>query len=68
MKYDNIILAFIIFFLCLLILFIIAGVGLVAGYIASMLGFTGIMWWAVTLVFYIIISGIILMINRIGGN
>ena len=45
---------------------VFVAIGLVAGYIASGMGFTGIMWWAVTILFYILIAGVIAMINRIG--
>ena len=55
-------------FVGMLILLIIVGIGLVAGYIASWLGFTGLMWWAVTLVFYLIIGAFIGMLNRVGGD
>lgn len=47
---------------------IIVAIGLVAGYIASWMGFTGLMWWAVTILFYILIAGIIGVINRIGNK
>ena len=45
---------------------IIVAVGLVAGYIASWMGFTGLMWWAVTILFYLLIAGVLAMINRVG--
>lgn len=45
---------------------VFVAMALVAGYIASGMGFTGIMWWAVTILFYIMIVGVIAMINRIG--
>lgn len=46
---------------------IFIGIGLLAGYVASWLGFSGLMWWAVTLVFYVVIGGFITMIYRLGG-
>ena len=45
---------------------VIIGIGMVAGYIATYMGFSGMGWWAVTLVFYLFIGGFIGMINRIG--
>ena len=47
---------------------IFIGIGLLAGYVASWLGFSGLMWWAVTLVFYVVIGGFIAMIYRLGGD
>ena len=47
---------------------IFIGIGLLAGYVASWLGFSGLMWWAVTLVFYVVIGGFIAMIYRLGSD
>ena len=63
---DNLLLTIALVFLGLLICTIIVGIGLVAGYCASYMGFTGIMWWAVTLVVYLIIIAFIGMLNRLG--
>lgn len=68
MDFDDIMIFIVFFFLCLLICTIIVSIGLFAGFIASWLGLTGIMWWAVTIVFYLLIAGIIMMINRIGRD
>ena len=66
MDTDTVLVWMMLFVLGVVILLVLLGIGFVAGYIASWLGFTGVMWWAVTLVFYIVIGGLIAMINRIG--
>ena len=68
MDFDDMMIFIVFFFLCLLICTIIISIGLFASFIASWLGLTGIMWWAVTIVFYLLIAGIIMMINRIGRD
>lgn len=67
MDADALVMMLIIIAYVLLFSIIVVAIGLVAGYIASLMGFTGIMWWAVTILFYLIIGAIIGMINRIGG-
>ena len=42
-----------------LILIRIVAVILVAGYIATALGVTGVIWWAVAIVLFLVINGII---------
>ena len=42
-----------------LILIRIVAVILVAGYIATALGVTGVIWWAVAIVLFLLINGII---------
>ena len=39
---------------------------LVAGFVATTLGLTGVMWWAVAIVVFLLLAGISSMINRIG--
>ena len=36
-------------------------------YLATMLGLTGLVWWCFVILFWIILSGLITMINRIGA-
>ena len=36
-------------------------------YLATMLGLTGLVWWCFVILFWIILSGLIAMINRIGA-
>lgn len=48
--------------ICLIILVLvieIVAVVLIAGAVASMLGFTGILWWAVAIVVFMIINGLL---------
>lgn len=45
---------------------IIIGIGLLAGYVASAMGFHGWQWWCITLLAYIIIGGLIGAIYKIG--
>lgn len=47
-----------------LILIRIVAVILVAGYIATGLGVTGVMWWAVAIVLFLLINGIIGLVIR----
>ena len=42
-----------------LILIRLVAVILVAGYIATVLGVTGVIWWAVAIVLFLVINGII---------
>ena len=39
---------------------------LVSGFVATYLGLTGIMWWAVAIVVFCFLSGLSAMIGRIG--
>ena len=57
---------FALFFGLVLLLMVIVAIGMVAGYIASYFGLTGMMWWAATIVGYLLIGGLIAMLNRIG--
>lgn len=54
--------------LILLILFVIAveivAVVLVAGFLATYFGFTGVMWWAVAIVLFMVINGLIGLVVR----
>lgn len=43
----------------ILILIRLVAVILVAGYIATALGVTGVIWWAVAIVLFLVINGII---------
>jgi hypothetical protein len=36
-------------------------------YIATMLGLTGLVWWCFVILFWMILSGFMAMINRIGA-
>lgn len=36
-------------------------------YIATMLGLTGLVWWSFVILFWIGVSAVLAMINRIGG-
>ena len=47
-----------------LILIRLVAVILVAGYIATALGVTGVIWWAVAIVLFLLINGIIGLILR----
>lgn len=47
-----------------LILIRIVAVILVAGYIATCLGVTGVIWWAVAIVLFLLINGIIGLVIR----
>ena len=47
-----------------LILIRIVAVILVAGYIATALGVTGVIWWAVAIVLFLLINGIIGLVIR----
>ena len=47
-----------------LILIRLVAVILVAGYIATALGVTGIVWWAVAIVLFLLINGIIGLVIR----
>ncbi len=48
-------------YICILVAFM-----LVAGLVASTLGLTGVLWWAVAIVVFLLLAGILSMINRIG--
>ena len=47
-----------------LILIRLVAVILVAGYIATVLGVTGVIWWAVAIVLFLLINGIIGLVIR----
>ena len=47
-----------------LILIRLVAVILVAGYIATCLGLTGVIWWAVAIVLFLLINGIIGLVVR----
>ena len=50
-----------------LIVIVLIAIALVSGHLAFCLGFKGWMWWCVTILFFIVISCLIGMINRIGA-
>lgn len=39
---------------------------LVAGFVATTLGLTGVMWWAVAIVVFLLLAGVVSLINRVG--
>lgn len=41
-------------------------IGVVAGYISTQLHLHGVNWWAMTILCYLFIGGVLAMINRIG--
>ena len=47
-----------------LILIRLVAVILVAGYIATALGVTGVIWWAVAIILFLLINGIIGLVIR----
>lgn len=53
---------------CLIWFFVFLCVGIVAGYIATYLCVTGIIWWAVTVVLFLVIWGMIGIVYRIGSS
>lgn len=57
---------FALFFGVVCLVMVIIAIGMVAGYIASYFGLSGTMWWAATIVGYLIIGGFIATLNRIG--
>lgn len=50
----------------ILLLFVveIVAIVLVAGFLASFFGFTGVMWWAVAIVLFLVINGFIGLLVR----
>lgn len=40
-------------------------IGVVAGYISTQLHLHGVLWWAMTILCYLFIAGVLAMINRI---
>ena len=52
---------------CLVILLLVVEIGavmLVAGFVASYLGWTGALWWAVALVVFLLINGVLGVLFR----
>ena len=52
---------------CLVILLLVVEIGavmLVAGFVASYLGLTGVLWWAVALVVFLLINGVLGVLFR----
>lgn len=41
-------------------------VGLISGYIASMMGFTGVVWWLIVVFFIFLINSLLLAVSRVG--
>lgn len=37
---------------------------LVAGFVATSLGLTGVMWWAMAIVIFLLLTGVLSLINR----
>lgn len=64
---ENLLFWSVISIICGLLLVTFVGIGLISCQIASWMGFTGLSWWAVVLVIYIMIVGFISTLNRIGG-
>lgn len=48
------------------IVVVLVAIALTAGAIASWLGLSGVLWWAVSIVLFLLISGILAMISRVG--
>lgn len=46
----------------------IAVVAIVAGFIASWFGVSGILWWAIAIVVFLLINGILGALTRIGSR
>lgn len=57
----------IIVFMILLILLPLICTIVLGTYIATMLGLTGLVWWAFVILFWLILGGLMSMINRIGA-
>jgi hypothetical protein len=41
-------------------------VGLISGYIATMMGVTGVVWWLIVVFFIFLINSLLLAISRVG--
>ena len=48
------------------IVVVLVAIALTAGAIATWLGLSGVLWWAVSIVLFLLISGILTMISNIG--
>lgn len=55
-----------ILFIILILVCEVVAVILVAGFIATYLGLSGIMWWAVAFVVFLLINGLIGLVSRVG--
>lgn len=55
-----------ILFIVLILVCEVVAVILVAGFIATYLGLSGIMWWAVAFVVFLLINGLIGLVSRVG--
>jgi hypothetical protein len=65
-NYTGFWLALIVVLLLSVMVMIFLGIGLLAGYVASNIGFHGWQWWCVTLLAYVVIGGIIGAIYKLG--
>ena len=48
------------------IVVVLVAIALTAGAIATWLGLSGVLWWAVSIVLFLLINGILTMISRTG--
>lgn len=55
------------FLIVAIILVEVLVMAIVAGYVASLLGVSGILWWCIAIVIFLLINGILGALTRIGN-
>lgn len=66
MDFDVIIPVLVIILIIVIWCIVLGAFILVAGFVATSLGLTGVMWWAVAIVVLSLLTGVASLINRIG--
>ena len=68
MNDEDILAGVLILIIVILIVVVISAFILVSGYLATAMGLNGMNWWAMAIVTFLLLTGFVLMINRIGSD
>ena len=68
MNSEGVLAGVLILVVAVLLIVVFGAFVLISGWVATYMGLTGVNWWAGAIVTFLLLTGIVLMINRIGSD
>ena len=68
MNEENVLFALLVIIITILVVVVFGAFVIVSGALATYVGLSGVNWWAGAIVTFLLLTGIVLMINRIGSK
>ena len=68
MNSEGVLAGVLILIVAVLFVMVFGAFALISGWVATYMGLTGVTWWAGAIVIFLLLTGVVLMINRIGSD